>query len=161
MSDSAYPRSSYEDSLPVREQVSSGGVVYRRGEDGVEVALIAVGRARRWQLPKGTLDPGETLEITALREVREETGLTAEIVAPLQTIEYWYVGHSRRGAVRFHKRVSFYLLSYRSGEVSDHDREVVEARWVPIKDALRMLTFKNEQHVLQLADEMISTEGLA
>jgi 8-oxo-dGTP pyrophosphatase MutT (NUDIX family) len=136
-----------------REQVSAGGVVFRRRGSRVEVALISVGGERRWQLPKGIVDAGETPEAAALREVREETGLRAEIVAPLEVIEYWYF--SKGGApgkrVRFHKFVHFFLMRYESGDVSDHDAEVNEARWVEIEEAARALTFKSERQAVERA----------
>ena len=145
-----------------REQVSAGGVVYRRRDGAVEVALISVGPLGRWQLPKGLVGRGETPEEAALREVREETGLDGELVAPIETVEYWYVGTAARAGqarVRFHKFVHFYLLRYASGEPSDHDHEVNEARWVEIDEAVRMLAFKGERAVLARAREMI--DGLA
>jgi 8-oxo-dGTP pyrophosphatase MutT (NUDIX family) len=131
-------------------------VAFRRGAVGVEIALIRPRGTERWQLPKGLVDPGEVPELTARREVREEAGVDGEVVAPIETIEYWYVGTERDGTrVRFHKSVHFFLLSYRSGEVGDHDREVAEARWVPIADALGLLAFKNERTVVERAAALI------
>src|SRR5690606_18163937 len=102
------------------DQFSAGGVVFRRAAHNVEIALISVGNPARWQLPKGIVDPGETPEATALREVREEAGVDARLIAPLETVEYWYVGHRGKGRVRFHKRVHFFLMEYQSGQISDH-----------------------------------------
>ena len=138
-----------------REQVSAGGVVFRRRGARVEVALISVGGERRWQLPKGIVDAGETAEAAALREVREETGLSAEIVAPLEAIEYWYFSKGTAPRVRFHKLVHFFLMRYESGDVSDHDAEVNEARWVEIADAARLLTFKSERKVVERARALV------
>jgi 8-oxo-dGTP pyrophosphatase MutT (NUDIX family) len=138
-----------------KEQVSAGGVAFRRRGRGVEVALISVGEQRRWQLPKGLVGRGESPEEAALREVREETGLSCEIVAPLETIEYWYFSKGRGARVRFHKRVHFFLMRYRRGDVADHDSEVNEARWVKIEEAARALSFKSEREVLERAREMI------
>jgi 8-oxo-dGTP diphosphatase len=69
------------------DQTSAGGVAYRRVGDDFEVAIVSVGDPERWQLPKGIVDPGETPEVTALREVREEAGIEATLVAPLDTVE--------------------------------------------------------------------------
>ena len=137
--------------IPTEDQVSSGGVAFRRTPRGVEVALVRTRPKGRWQLPKGIVDPGESPERTALREVREEAGIETEPVAPLDVIEYWYVGRRGPGRVRFHKRVHFFLLAYRAGEVSSHDHEVEEARWVPIGEAEAMLAFENERKVVALA----------
>jgi 8-oxo-dGTP pyrophosphatase MutT (NUDIX family) len=140
---------------PILDQVSAGGVAFRQGDAGVEVALIAVGQPPRWQLPKGIVDPGEDPESTALREVREETGITTEMVAPIDTIEYWYVGSRGKQRVRFHKFVHFFLLAYQAGEVSDHDREVNEARWVLIDEAADLLAFKGERQIVMRAAALI------
>jgi len=138
--------------LPIRDQTSSGGVAFRRNGDVVEVALICAGRERRWQLPKGIVDPGETPEATALREVREEAGIHATLIAPLAPIAYWYVGTERGGArVRFRKRVHFFLLEYVAGDVADHDHEVHEARWWEIDAAIAALAFPSERKVAEEA----------
>jgi len=140
--------------LPTVRQVSAGGVVYRRGDGagGAEVALIRVGPQQRWQLPKGIVDEGESPELTAVREVREETGISARLVAPLEVIEYWYVGDDRDGRrTRFHKFVHFFLLEYEGGDVSQHDHEVDEARWVSVAEAERMLAFGSERKTMAQA----------
>jgi len=136
-------------------QVSAGGVAFRRGRSGPQVALISVGPKRRWQLPKGHVDPGETPEHTALREVREEAGIETRLIAPIETIEYWFVGMEEAGRVRFHKRVHFFLLAYRRGDVRRHDKEVNEARWVRLGEAASMLAFKGERGVMAKAVPMI------
>jgi 8-oxo-dGTP pyrophosphatase MutT (NUDIX family) len=147
-------------SVETREQVSAGGVVFRRRDDVVEVALISVGEKPRWQLPKGLVGKGESPEDAALREVREEAGVEGELVAPVETAEYWYFGGAGRGGarVRFHKFVHFYLLRYARGSPADHDHEVNEARWVEIGEAARMLAFKGERSALARARAMI--EGM-
>jgi 8-oxo-dGTP pyrophosphatase MutT (NUDIX family) len=148
-------------SLPTEEQVSAGGVAFRRTEAGVEVALVRVRPQGRWQLPKGLVDAGETPEQAALREVREEAGVETEPITPLDVVEYWYVGDRRGVRVRFHKRVHFFLLAYRAGGVRDHDREVEEARWVPVEEAERMLAFPNERKVVERARAFLAAEGRA
>lgn len=138
--------------VPTRKQVSAGGVVFRRLAHNVEVALISVGEEARWQLPKGLLARDETPEETALREVREETGLNATMVAPLDTIEYWYYSTTRRGQrLRYHKFVQYYLLRYTSGSTADHDAEVNEARWFDIDTAIDALAFDNERDIVRQA----------
>ena len=141
--------------IPVRDQVSAGGVVYRGERDNIEVVIVAVGGNNRWQLPKGLVDKDESPEVTAVREAREEGGVTSEVVQHIETIEYWYAGLDNGIRVRFHKRVHFYLLRYVSGDTSDHDWEVNEARWVPIADAAGQLAFENERRVMERARELI------
>lgn len=78
------------------------------------------------------------------------------MVTPLETIEYWYVGtHDRGERVRFHKRVHFFLIEYRRGDVGDHDDEVSEARWVPLGEAEQMLAFVSEQKLIARARALL------
>ena len=139
-----------------KEQVSAGGVVYRLRGEKTEVALISVGEPVRWQLPKGLVGRGETPEEAALREVREETGLACEIEAELERVEYWYFSKGGARRVRFHKFVHFYLMRYVSGDVSGHDDEVNEARWVRVEEAEAMLAFKGERKAVAEAREKLS-----
>jgi 8-oxo-dGTP pyrophosphatase MutT (NUDIX family) len=140
--------------IPTRDQVSAGGVAYRGGAGRWEFALILTGTPARprWQLPKGLVDEGESPEATAVREVREEAGIETELVAPLERIEYWYVGTERGGQrVRYHKFVHFFLLRYLAGDVADHDHEVQEARWFPVGEAAAILAFPSERKVVEQA----------
>jgi 8-oxo-dGTP pyrophosphatase MutT (NUDIX family) len=141
--------------LPVRDQVSAGGVVFRRDGERIDVVIVAVGGQNRWQLPKGLVEKDETPEIAAVREAREEGGIDSEVVEHIETVEYWYAGLDGGERVRFHKRVHFFLLRYLSGDTSNHDWEVSEARWVPIDDAKNQLAFDNERRVVERARELI------
>lgn len=141
--------------LPIIQQVSAGGVVYRERDGRFQIVIVAVNPTLRWQLPKGIVDEGETPEMTAVREVREEAGVNAELLMMLDTIEYWYAGNIKDERVRFHKFVHFYLMKYRDGSIEDHDHEIAEARWVEINESLKMLTFKSEREIVQKAIEMI------
>jgi 8-oxo-dGTP pyrophosphatase MutT (NUDIX family) len=144
--------------MPTLNQVSAGGVAFRLNESLTEVAIISVAPGGRWQLPKGIIDEGESPEAAAVREVREEAGIGTALLAPLDTVEYWYVGTESGGQrVRYHKHVHFFLLAYRGGDVANHDHEVMEARWVGIDEAIEMLAFKSERVVVEKAREMIAS----
>ncbi len=130
-----------------REDFSAGGVVVR----GDEVAVIVPKRRGNQGgtvlgLPKGHPDADETEVEAAVREVREETGVVAEPVARLGEIRYSY---ERRGQA-IDKRVVFYLLEYRSGEL-DHDHEIERVQWMPIEEALHALTYSGEREMLARA----------
>jgi 8-oxo-dGTP diphosphatase len=143
-------------SLPIRTQISAGGVAFRRTGPGTQILIVRIGDPGRWQLPKGIVDAGESPEITAVRETREEGGIETTLVAPLERIEYWYVGDDPdRTRVRFHKFVHFFLLEYVAGDPSDHDWEVAEARWATFDDALELLAFKSERTVAERARELL------
>ncbi|MFQ5847410.1 MAG: NUDIX hydrolase [Candidatus Methylomirabilales bacterium] len=142
--------------LPIRHQVSSGGVIYRQGPEGLEIALIGLKAGTVWALPKGLVEHGEAPEETAVREVREETGLTGRCVGKVGEIEYWFV--DREARQRIHKRVHFYLIEHMGGDMDRHDFEVEEVRWVPLKDALTRLSYRSERETVEKAGQMIRGE---
>ncbi len=137
---------------------SSGGVAFRRAErDGrVEVALISTRGGTRWQLPKGSREPGESSVETAIREVEEETGLLTKPVAFLRTIDFWYWDTYRKDPPeRVHKMVDFYLLRVEGGRLSDASHEVDGVAWFTLEDAGRLLTYESERIVLAAAIEAL------
>ena len=135
---------------------SYGGVVIRGhyGDGSAEVATIVPRGKQALALPKGGPEAGERGEDTAEREVREETGLTATVRAPLGDVRYWY----RRKGRRIHKTVSFYLLDFIEGSTDDHDHEVREARWVPVEEALAQLTYPGEREMLEHAIQILAAD---
>lgn len=136
--------------METRKQVSAGGAAFRETDGKLEVALVLMIPEMRWQLPKGIIDPGETPEQAALREVREEAGIECELIEPIETIEYWFVDSRSGTPIRIHKFVHFYLMRYVSGDVADHDHEVAEARWFPVDEAISTLAFDSEKSVVIL-----------
>jgi 8-oxo-dGTP pyrophosphatase MutT (NUDIX family) len=142
--------------LITKDQVSAGGVAFRGTGSQVQVAIVSVKPSLRWQLPKGIVDPGETTEITAVREVREEAGIETDLIDLIETVQYWYQRVQYGQRIRYHKYVHFFLLKYRAGDVADHDHEVAESRWVSVEEALEMLAFKSERNVVEKARDMIA-----
>lgn len=133
----------------IEHLVSAGGVVCREREGQLEVALCGRLSSPVWALPKGTPDPGETLEQAALREVREETGLEVVIQTTLGSIEYWF---SRiQDGVRCHKKVHFYLMVPTGGDMSLHDPEFDFVQWFPESEVLQTMTYASEAAVVKKA----------
>src|SRR5665213_305566 len=133
---------------PRAQEISAGGVVLR----GERVVVIVPTRrapdgSRVRALPKGHVDPGENALQAAVREVREETGVVAELIRELGEVRYWY----RRDGRTIGKSVTFYLFRYVSGDTADHDDEVEEARWIDLEEAQKTLTHAAEREMVQRA----------
>jgi 8-oxo-dGTP pyrophosphatase MutT (NUDIX family) len=129
-------------------EFSAGGVIVR----GDEVAVVVPRRSSPQgkevlALPKGHPDPGESMKDAAAREVREEAGVRGDLVDKLGDVRYWY----QRKGHRVFKVVSFYLFEYRSGDVADHDEEIEEVRWMPLKEAAKALTYPGEREMVERA----------
>ena len=137
-----------------KREVSAGGVVFRKTDTGVDV-ILASRRTRSgdlvWGLPKGRIDEGESKQQAAVREVREETGLTAEIVAPLGRIAYVYVWEKDR----ISKVVHFFLMRTTGGDTDDHDDEMEEVRWFTLAEAKDSAAYDSERDVIQRAAEKL------
>jgi 8-oxo-dGTP pyrophosphatase MutT (NUDIX family) len=141
-------------------EASAGGVVVREQGGVLEVAVIRPHGRSLWALPKGHVDPGETPEQTAAREVWEETGLRARLVASLGEIRYVYQFRGQR----IFKRVHFFLFHYQSGEIGDIQHggprvEVDEARWVPLARVVTLLGYKGEKAIAARAVRMLLRAG--
>jgi 8-oxo-dGTP pyrophosphatase MutT (NUDIX family) len=159
-------------------EISAGGVVVRRIPGGWELAVIepqreaasnqkvAVTDKKRPKqvlaLPKGLLDPGEKAEQAAVREVREETGITAAILTKLIDIRYVYV-RAWSDQQQVFKIVSFYLLRYESGEIDDVSEEmrieVQRALWIPLEGAERKLAYRGERDAIKKAREYLQAHS--
>ncbi|HEX7226117.1 MAG TPA: NUDIX hydrolase [Candidatus Limnocylindria bacterium] len=137
--------------LRTARATSAGGVVHREIDGRRQVLLVHRRAPRLWALPKGTPDSGETVEETALRETREETGIHPEIEARLKSIRYFFV----RGSTRFHKTVHFFLMRPVGGAIEEHDAEFDEVRWTDLDEALAILTHATERTVVEEASAVL------
>jgi 8-oxo-dGTP pyrophosphatase MutT (NUDIX family) len=134
--------------VPPLEERSAGGVVVKDDEVLVVVPTRrAADGSKVLALPKGHIDGDETEEQAALREVREEGGVDAELVGSLGDVAY----HYRRGGRLISKRVHFFLFAFRSGSPADHDHEIEDARWLPMTQAIQQLTYPGERDMVQSA----------
>lgn len=139
---------------PVLRELSAGGLVIRRFHGRPWLAAVRVPNGLA--LPKGHIEPGETPEQAALREVREETGLRARMGEKLGDVKYWYA----RSGGRVFKIVSFFLLSYESGSVRDHDAEVLAAEWLPLDQAPSKLAYRGEREMAEKAVERLAAQAI-
>jgi 8-oxo-dGTP pyrophosphatase MutT (NUDIX family) len=135
----------------VGHEVSAGGIVWREREGRLEVAVIRPRGRTVWALPKGHLDPGETAQIAAVREVLEETGLTASLDEELGTIRYSYQFRGRR----ISKEVRFFLLRYEAGDIDVLEPrmrvEVDRAQWIALEVLVESLAYRGEKEMAQEA----------
>jgi 8-oxo-dGTP pyrophosphatase MutT (NUDIX family) len=136
--------------------LAAGGVIYRRAPSGIEIVLVHRRREQLWALPKGTPEPEETIEETALREVREETGLLTAIIDVLGTVRYSFTSRAGR---RVDKTVHHFLMEPTGGSFDDHDDEFDHVDWYNIHEAQRRLTHRNQLHILERADQLIGAHS--
>lgn len=133
-------------------EFSAGGVVFKKQNGKIFVVIYKPKDRDTWQLPKGWIDSGETSEQAAVREVKEEGGITGAILSKIDTIKYFY---NWEGEKRF-KTVTFYLMEYLSGDPKDHEWEAETAEWIEIDKATERLTFKDEKEIVKKAKSLIA-----
>ena len=140
-------------STPDRQRVASaGGIVHRAGRHGIEIVLCGRLREGLWALPKGSPEPGESLQRTAVREVKEETGLAVAIEQSVGSIRYEFTGPD---GTSYDKRVAHYLMAPVGGSLTSHDVEFDAVRWVTVEEALRLLRYPNERAIVRRAARLI------
>jgi 8-oxo-dGTP pyrophosphatase MutT (NUDIX family) len=146
----------------MQREFSAGAVLVRRLKGRWVLAAIRPGGKPpgTWALPKGRIDEGERAEETALREVAEETGAHGASLGKLGDVKYWFVWDGER----IFKVVSFFLVRYGGGRLGDippeHRHEVAEARWLPLDEAPRLLSYRGEQDMARQAKARLAGERL-
>ena len=152
-------------SLPVSKERSAGGLVLSGLPEAVDEAgnvdvtsiyVAVIGRMDKrgrllWSFPKGHVEPGESDESTAVREVWEETGLTGEVCGDVGAIDYWFVSDG----LRIHKTVHHFLMRYIDGELNDEDPEVTEVAWVPLAGLVQRLAYSDERKLARRAYNLV------
>jgi 8-oxo-dGTP diphosphatase len=140
--------------METKWEFSAGGVVYRRNDEGkLEILLIRV--KNRWSFPKGNIEKGEPKDQAALREVKEETGVDAEIIEYLGEVDYWY----SMGLTRIHKFVYYYLMKYTGGDIVPQKEEIDEAKFIPFEEVENLLTYPTDKEIFERAKKVLKKIG--
>lgn len=132
--------------MAVKWEFSAGGVVYKRDDDN-SLMILLIKNKDRYGFPKGNVERTEKKEDAAIREVKEETGVDAQIEEYLGNVEYWY----RSAVDTIHKFVYYYLMRYMSGEINPQKEEIEAAEWVPVDKVMDMLSFDKDKKVFEIA----------
>ena len=154
------PRKRSSGRLRQVDEFSAGGLVFDLSGQVPRGALI--GRLDKrgrllWSLPKGHIEPGESAEQAAVREVAEETGIRGEILGELGTIDFWFIARDANGRTRrIHKTVHHFLMRAVGGELSDADPEVAEVQWVPLGQIAARLAYADERELVATADRLLT-----
>ena len=149
----------------MRDETSAGGLVVSGMAEAVaadgsvdlsQIYVALIGRLDRrgrllWSMPKGHVENDEPKDVTAEREVWEETGIYGSVFAELGVIDYWFVSDG----VRIHKTVHHFLLSYRDGILNDEDPEVTEVAWIPVSELIEHLAYADERKLARIAHDML------
>lgn len=134
----------------MKRAFSAGGIIF---DDQKQVLICQPKDSKNWVFPKGTVDPGETSKQAAIREVKEETGVEAEIITKVGESKFYFTDKSKQ---KIFKVVFYFAMKYKSGNIKDHDREMQEVMWVSFDQAFEVLTFKNDTDLLTKALKIIN-----
>jgi len=134
-------------------EFSAGGVVFKKEEDKIFILVAQHSQHHGWVFPKGIIDKGEKKEETALREVKEETGIIGKIIKPLKPVTYWY----NLEGEKIKKTVYYFFMEFISGDAKDHDWEMENVEWIPKEEVLEKLTYKSDKEVWVQAERILAT----
>lgn len=137
---------------PIKMEFSAGGVIFN--PEGKILMILVQDQSGNWTFPKGTIEKGETPERAALREVKEEVGLNAEIVTELQKTDHWYIDKWSKEHAKVHKTVYWYLMKA-AGDPTPQKSEINDARWFETRELQTIQTYKNTNELIQEAIQYI------
>lgn len=131
----------------MKREFSAGGIVFK----DKKVLLTKHSQNHHWGFPKGWIEKGQTSKEAALREVKEEGGIEAEILEKIGDSKYVYTLNGEK----IFKVVTYYLMKYISGDPKDHDWEMEDAGWFGIEEALQILSFSQDKELLKKVSKTI------
>lgn len=134
----------------MKRAFSAGGVVYKFENGELKILLISTKEGKTWSLPKGLIEKGENAKETALREIKEETGIDGKIIDEIGETSYWF---SMEGE-KYFKTVKYFLVQYTGGQINPQ-WEISSAQWFSPEEALEKLTYKTDKEILKKALEKI------
>ena len=137
--------------MPFKFEESAGGIIFDKKDGDVFIIVTQHSQHHGWVFPKGLIDKDEDKKSTALREVKEEAGVEAKIIKELPPTEYFYQFEGQK----IKKKVTYFLMEYVSGDLSDHDWEMEDAQWIPLDKVEEKLSFKSDKEVFQKAKKLI------
>ena len=138
-------------------EFSAGGIAYKREQDQTLILVAQHSQHHGWVFPKGLIGDHvkeEKKETTALREVKEETGVLGKILKELTPVTYWYQFEGQK----IRKTVYYFLMEYVSGNIKDHDHEMENVEWIAIDEVEKRLTYKSDKQVWQQAQGMLKSK---
>lgn len=144
----------------MKVEFSAGGVVYQKdpstssGQEGIKILVAKHSQHHGWVFPKGLIGDkteGESKETTAVREVKEETGVEAVIETPLASVTYWYVFEGQR----IKKTVYYFVMHATGGDITQHDFEMENVEWIRPEEVEKRLTYSSDKKVWQEARKII------
>lgn len=139
------------------KEISAGAVIFKKTKENYQVIIYSRNRNTQWCLPKGKIEPGETAQRAATREVKEETGLEGKIITHLKDIYYTYDDKIRK--LHLEKTVHYFLMEFEGGQISTGDPKVETVRWFNLDEAIKKITFDNEKQTLEKAKEYLTKRG--
>lgn len=141
----------------MKYEFSAGGIVFKKENEQTLILASQHSQHHGWVFPKGIIgdkEKGESKEKTALREVKEETGITGKIIDSLKPVSYWY----QHEGEKIRKTVYYFLMEYVSGDTKDHDWEMEQVEWLPTDEVEQRLTYTSDKDVWQEIKKLIESK---
>ena len=136
----------------IYDRISAGGLVYKKNHSVIYFVLCYKNKTNRWHLPKGTQEFNESICNTAIREVKEETGLEVKIKVFLSNIYYKFIDNQNK---ILNKKVAFYIMEAIDGSFKNHDKEFDKIIWANSNEAIKLLKYTNEKKLVTKATLLV------